>query len=194
MASTDADAKISVTPEVFAFISYDSNEIADVLRDVAARLDIANPIRLEVDETTPLGKMSARLLDGDGTVISGPASSDATLGVRDESGALEDTTRFTNVTRRRASISHGRIQLRARVRLRADYADVAPDEQLSLSENAAWDAYCAGRLDRAGFEPNKQRFRYNFRNRFGFSDAVDAIFDELWDADDLGWDDLPRAS
>lgn len=192
MSTTDADAKISVLPEVFSFINFDADEIAAVVRDVAGRLGIANPIRVEVDESTPLAKMSARLVDDDGNVITGPASSDALIDIRVESGALENTQRLTNFGAERAAVSLGRVLLRARDRLRADFADVPADEELSLAENAAWDAYNAGRLARAGIPVNQQRFRYNFRNRFGFSDEVDATFDQLWLADDLGWNDLPH--
>ena len=34
MSTTDSDAKISVVPEVFSFINFDSGEIADVVRAI----------------------------------------------------------------------------------------------------------------------------------------------------------------
>lgn len=190
--TTDAAAKIAVTPEVFSLVDYDPSEIADVLRDVAERLNVANRIRLAVDESTPLAKMSAMLLDEHGDHVVGPASSDAVISIRAQSGALENTKQLTTFSPDRAAQSLGRMLLRARDRMRADFADTPSDPELSLSENAAWDAYCAGRLERAGVAVNQQRFRYNFRNRFGFTDEVDATFDQLWAADDLGWVDLPR--
>ena len=49
-----------------------------------------------------------------------------------------------------------------------------------------------GRLERLGVETNQQRWRYNYRNRFGFHDGVDAAFDALWAADDLGLVGRPR--
>ena len=49
----------------------------------------------------------------------------------------------------------------------------------------------ADALMRLGLDPIQQRYRYDFRNRFGFSDEVDCVFDQLWSADDLGWHDLP---
>lgn len=189
-ADASPTTKISVTPEVFSFVSYDAGEIAAVVRDLSERLGIANPIVVAVDETTPLSKMSAMLLDGE------PAtqrpSSDTTISIRVQSGALEDTRRFTTFSASNAALSLGRMLLRARDRLRDDFVDAPADSDLSLAENAAWDAYCAGRLERVGLAPNQQRFRYNFRNRFGFHDDVDTTFDRLWAADDLGWHDLPR--
>lgn len=192
MTTTNSDAKVSVTPEVFSFIDYDAREIAEVVKRVAERLGISNPIRLAVDESTPLAKMSASFVDDDGAPITDAPSSDSIIGVHVESGALEDRKRLTTFSADSAELSLGQVLLRARDRLRPDFAEVPPDEQLSLAQNAAWDAYCAGRMERAGFAPNEQRFRYNFRNRFGFTDDVDATFDRVWRSDDLAWSDLPH--
>jgi hypothetical protein len=41
-----------------------------------------------------------------------------------------------------------------------------------------------------GVKLNKQRWLYNYRNRFGFSDDCDAAFERLWSADDLSWTEL----
>ena len=117
-------------------------------------------------------------------------SSDALITIHVESGALEDTKHFTNFNRHHAEISLGRMLLRASDRLRADFVDAPDDEALSLQDEAAWNTYVNGRLERLGVASNRQRWRYNFRNRFGFSDDVDARFDTLWNADDLGWSDL----
>ncbi len=173
--------KVSVAPEQFTFVKYDAAEIVEVVSDLAAKIGLANPIRVVVDETTPLAAMSSTI-DG--------SSSDALITIHVESGALEDTKNFTNFNRHHAEISLGRMLLRAHDRLRPDF-DAAPDDDaLSLQEEAAWNTYVNGRLERLGVESNRQRWRYNFRNRFGFSDAADARFDELWNATDLSWSDL----
>lgn len=182
-----ATAKVTVEPEVFSLISYDAGEIAEVARDVVARLGIPNPVHVTVDESTPLAKMWATL-DGD------PSSSDTPIRVTVESGALEDSRRFTNFSATRAALSLAQILVKATDRMRPDFADAPADDELTLRQRAAWDAYCAGRVARAGYRPNQQRFRYNYRNRFGFTDATDAEFDRLWAADDLGWHDLPAAA
>ena len=172
---------MSVAPEQFTFVKYDAAEIADVVTDLATRIGLANPIRVVVDETTPLAAMSSTI---DGT------SSDAPIVIHVESGALEDTKNFTHFNRHHAEISLGRMLLRAHDRLRSDFADAPDDEALSLKDEASWNTYVNGRLARLGVESNQQRWRYNFRNRFGFDDAVDARFDELWNATDLSWSDL----
>jgi hypothetical protein len=177
-------AKVTVTPEEFKLIKYDSAEIAMVVASLAERLGVANPIHVIVDETTPLALMSAEL---DGT------SSDATITIRAESGALEDTKHFTHFNVNHTEISIGRMLLRAHDRLRPDFADAPPDQALTLQQEAAWNTYVNGRLSRLGVDTNKQRWRYNHRNRFGFSDVVDADFEALWSADDLGWSDVTAA-
>jgi hypothetical protein len=181
-ASTAAStAKVTVSPEEFIFTKFDANEIAAVVAELAERLGIANPISVAVDETTPLAKVYEE--------IDAP-SSDATITLHAQSGALEDRQHPMSFSATGAREALGRILLRARDRMRADFADAPADLDLSLTENAAWDTYCAGRLARMGVEVNQQRWRYNHRNRFGFSDRVDAGFDRLWSADDLGWSDI----
>ena len=183
--STRTDGKVSVSPAEFTLIKYDSEEIAGVVAGMAELLAVSNPVHLVIDETTQLSKMSAEV---------GDRSSDATITIRVESGGLENTQRFTHFSEAAARQSIGRMLLRARDRMRDEYADVPGDLDLSLEQNAAWDAYCAGRLARVGLPINQQRFRYDYRNRFGFSDETDARFDEIWTAtDDLGWSELTAA-
>lgn len=182
--STVASPQVTVTPEQFSLVAYDATEIADLVRDLAGRIGVANPIAVEVDERTPLSKMSA-WIDG--------ASSDATVHLRFESGALENTRALTTFGTPRASLSIGRMLLRAADRLSGRFDDAPEDLDLENPQNAAWDAYCGGRLQRLGLEPVEQQFRYDFRNRFGFGDDVDAAFDRLWAAEDLSWSDLPDA-
>jgi hypothetical protein len=171
-------AKITVSPEEFTFVNFDAAEIATIVAELAAELEIANPINVIVNETTPLGKVFEEV---DGT------SSDALITLHAESGALEETKRPMSFNKDRAREAFGRILLRAHDRMQPGFADAPPDLELTLAQNAAWDTYCVGRLDRMGIAPNKQRWRYNHRNRFGFGDSVDVAFDALWNADDLSW-------
>lgn len=181
VTTAGTSAKITVEPDHFTFVHYEPDRIVDVVSELAGLLGVGNPVHVIVDETTPAAKVSAEV---DGT------SSDAQITIRVESGALDDFQRLTHFGADNARQSLGRMLLRARDRMRPDFADTPADLDLSNAENAAWDAYCVGRLTRAGIDTNQQRWRYNYRNRFGFSDAVDAEFDRLWAADDLGWDDL----
>ena len=83
----------------------------------------------------------------------------------------------------------GRCPLRARDRLDGTFGEAPPDEQLSLAHVLAWETYCVGRLQRYGLTVHEPRWRYNFRNRHGFTDDGDAAFDRLWTAEHLTWHD-----
>ncbi len=181
VTATHSTAKVTVSPEEFAFVKYDATEIATIVAELAEQLGIANPIRVVVDETTPLAKVYEEI---------DAASSDATITLHAESGALEDRKHPMSFSPTGARESLGRILLRAHDRMRTDFADAPGDLDLTLEQNAAWDTYCAGRLARMGVETNQQRWRYNHRNRFGFNDDVDEMFDRLWSSDDLGWADV----
>ena len=178
-------AKVTVSPAEFTFVAFDAADIAAIVADLAARLEIANPIHVAVNETTPLGKVYEHI-DG--------VSSDATITLHAESGALEDRKHPMSFSANDARESLGRILLRARDRMRADFADTPADRELTVQQQAAWDTYCVGRLSRMGVTTNQQRWRYNHRNRFGFSDRIDTDFERLWTADDLGWSDLASLS
>lgn len=171
---------VTVTPAEFRNVRFDAAELAALVTELAAEFGVSGPIHLVVDERTPLAKLSARREDG-------------TLVIRAESGALENTKQLQTFGRERAAESLGRMLLRASDRQRDDFADAPPDLELSLAENAAWDAYCAGRLARRGYPVVQQRWRYNYRNRFGFADHVDAAFEQLWAAADLGWAEVVAA-
>jgi hypothetical protein len=173
--------KVTVSPAEFTFVKYEATAIAEIVAELAALLEISNPIQVVVDETTPLAKLSEEL-EG--------MSSDATITLRAESGALEDRKHAMSFSADSARESFGRILLRAHDRLRTDFGDVPADVDLTLEDNAAWDTYCAGRLARLGVKTNQQRWRYNHRNRYGFADGVDAAFDALWNADELIWSEV----
>jgi hypothetical protein len=179
--STLVAGQVSVTPAEFAQVTFDAAEIAELVTALAGQLGVSNTIQLVVDETTPLAKITCSIE---------AASSDATIVIDAQSGAIENTKQLTTLGVSQLNTSVGRMLLRARDRMRSDFADTPADDDLSLAETAVWDTYCAARLAHVGNEINTQRWRYNHRNRLGFSDAADADFDRLWAADDLGWADV----
>ncbi len=183
--SSAAAAKVTISPEEFTFVRFDAAEIIAIVADLAAQLGIANPIRVVVDETTPLAKVSEEVDGG---------SSDALITLRAESGALEDRRHPMSFSADNARESFGRTLLRAHDRLRPDFGNAPADLDLTVADNAAWDAYCVGRLARMGVPVNEQRWRYNYRNRYGFNDHVDTDFDRLWSADDLAWADIASSA
>ena len=186
MSGTLVKGKVTVAPAQFVQVKYDAAEIAALVANLAEQLGVSNPIELQIDETTPLAKIVSEL----DAVSSDAMSSDAVIRIAAQSGALENTKVLTTLGPVQTRVAVGRMLLRARDRMRDDFADAPADNDLTREENAAWDTYCAGRLLRAGCEIHEQRWRYNHRNRFGFSDAIDTDFNRLWAADDLAWASL----
>jgi hypothetical protein len=172
---------VTVTPQTFNFVAYDAALIERVTDELLASLGLTDrDVEIEVDETTPLSRTRVEI----GDVIS----------IRAESGAFEDTRRPRQQSEVATATSIGRVLLRVRDRLSGGFGEAPPDDQLSLAQVAAWETYCVGRLCRLGIAVNEQRWRYNFRNRHGFTDDADAAFNRLWSSDGLTWGELEAIS
>jgi phenylpyruvate tautomerase PptA (4-oxalocrotonate tautomerase family) len=172
---------VTVIPEAFKFVSFDAALIARITEGLASALGLADQaIRVEVDETTPLARV---------TIDYGSAD-DPTVVIRAESGAFEDTRRPREQSENATAHSIGRALLRVRDRLAGGFGEAPPDDALTLAQTAAWETYNVGRLERFGVPVNQQRWRYNFRNRHGFTDRADEAFDRLWASDGLTWGEL----
>jgi hypothetical protein len=168
---------VTVTPQTFSFVAYDAALIQRVAEDLVASIGLTDrDLSIEVDETTPLARMRVEIGDP--------------IEIRAESGAFEDTKRPRQQSEVATATSLGRVLLRVRDRLSGGFGEAPPDDQLSLAQVAAWETYSVGRLARLGIEVNEQRWRYNFRNRHGFTDEVDKAFDRLWSSDGLTWGEL----
>jgi len=164
---------VTVTPAEFTMVFYDAGRIAAVADEVLGLLGLTDDVLIEVDERTPVARVT--VTDGSPLVIHA------------ESGAFEDTRKPRAMSETTVQLALGRVLLRLRDRRSGGFAEAPADDQLSLAQVAAWDTYVLGRLDRLGLAMHEQRWRYNFRNRHGFSDAADAGFDDLWRADGLTW-------
>lgn len=171
---------MTVEPEQFRFVSYDSELIRTTAESLVSALGIDRPVHVCVDETTPLGRMRAEIGD--------------TITLTIESGAFEDSKRPRQQSGAATKVNLGRILLRVGDRLHGGFADAPADDELSLPLMAAWETYTAGRLARMGLRVNKQRWLYNFRNRHGFTDMADEAFAELWAAERIDWGRLQTLS
>ena len=168
---------VTVTPQTFNFVAYDAALIQRVAEELLASLGMSDrDVDIEVDETTPLAR--TRVVLGD------------TIAIRAESGAFEDTKRPRQQSDVATATSLGRVLLRVRDRLTGGFGEAPPDDELTLAQVAAWETYSVGRLSRLGIEVNEQRWRYNFRNRHGFTDEADQAFNRLWSSDGLTWGEL----
>lgn len=168
---------VTVTPQEFKFVAYNADLIQRVAEELLASLGLADrDLVIEVDETTPLARTRVEIGDA--------------LSIRVESGAFEDTKRPRQQSEVATATSLGRLLLRVKDRLDGGFGEAPPDDELTLAQVAAWETYSVGRLSRLGIDVNKQRWRYNFRNRHGFTDTADEAFNRLWSSDALTWGEL----
>lgn len=172
--------RVTVTPEAFTYVQFDAARIAAVVERLLDDIGLDGPVRVEVDEASPLGR--ARVVSFDPLVVTV------------EGGALEDPRHFRQLSDASTADILGRLLFRVRDRFDPAFGDPPPDDALALPHATAWDAYCVGRLARLGYRSQRQRRLYHFRNRHGFTDAADTAFARLWDGEGLTWADVVAAS
>lgn len=165
---------VTIEPSSFTMVDFDAEVIADLVKELAGSVGLDDhDIHIEVDETTPLARHQLVSIDP--------------IHVRVESGALEDPKRIRQLSLLVATDVLGRHLLRARDRLDDGFGDPPDDDELSKAHRVAWEVHAVGQLDRAGHPTNQQRWRYTFRNRHGFTDAADEVFDVLWSGGADSW-------
>jgi hypothetical protein len=174
-------ADVRVTPETFHFVNFDGARIVELTSTLADRIGLAadTVIEIDIDESTPATRVRTESIDP--------------IRIQVEGGALEDPTVPRTLSERLAADVLGRVLLRVADRRTPGFADAPADAELSLQQQTAWDSYCMGRLERLGYDVRKPRRQYHFRNRHGFSDVADRVFERLWAAEGLTWADLEAA-
>jgi hypothetical protein len=171
---------VSVTPTTFSFVEFDADLIRRIGDGLVEVLGLDRPVHVEVDETTPLGRVRTEIGD--------------TITVHVESGAFEDSRKPREQSDVATTANLGRALLRARDRISGGFGEAPADDDLNLRQIAAWETYCVGRLSRMGVPVNQQRWKYNFRNRHGFTDVADTAFERIWASDGLTWGELETIS
>jgi hypothetical protein len=173
---------VEVQPEEFTMVFFEPAELRGLVEQLVAEVGLPPDltIRLEVDESTPLG--NARVTSLDPVVISV------------ESGALEDAKAPRKLDPVGSADVLGRLLFEIRDRLDPAFGEPPPSAELTLPQSSAWQAYCVGRVGRLGHRVQRQRRLYHFRNRHGFTDAADTAFDRLWTGVDLTWADISELS
>ena len=171
-------ANVTVRPAEFHYVAYEAERIREIASMVAdgAGFGQHDEILIEVDERTFFGR--SRVLSQD------------PLHIQFESGAFEDAKRPRHLSEAGTTESLGVVLHRALDRRRPEFSDAPSDEDLSLAQRVAWDAWASGRCAKQGWEVSKPRRHYHFRARHGFSDQADAAFEKLWTADSLSWAEL----
>lgn len=175
-------SRVTLDPPTFTLVDFDPAELTALVEGLLDQIGLDRPVRVEVDETTPLGHAEVKSVDP------------IVLAV--ESGALESSHKIRQLSPKGAVNVLGIMLLRTRDRLDPAFGEVPADDALPLPVDTAWDVYASGRLVRLGHAnyDERQRRLYQFRTRHGFTDAADASFEALWDGDGLSWADIERLS
>src|SRR5688572_6202951 len=173
---------VEVRPTEFSMVFFDADEIQGIVEQLVAEIGLPEDlsVTVDIDETTPMGR--ARVESVDPVVITA------------ESGALEDVKAPRRMSEAGTLDVLGKLLFSVRDRLDPAFGEPPATDDLTLQESVAWEVYCVGRLGRLGHPVQRQRRLYQFRNRHGFTDASDAAFDRLWNAEQLTWDDITRVS
>ena len=173
---------VEIRPTEFSMVFFDAGEIQGIVEKLVAEIGLPNDlsVTLDIDETTPMGR--ARVASVDTVLITA------------ESGALEDVKAPRRLSEVGTLDVIGKLLFSVRDRLDPGFGEPPADDDLTLQESVAWEVYCVGRLGRLGHPVQRQRRLYQFRNRHGFTDAADAAFARLWEADDLTWADIKATS
>ncbi len=167
---------VTVTPEQFTLVFFEADRIRERAAEIAAEVGLVADIHIEVDESSPVGRVRVRSVEP--------------IEIWAQGGAFEEPKRPRHLSERNLVEALGRLLFRVKDRQDPGFAEAPPDEELSLQQQNIWDTYALGRLARAGFEVAKPRWLYHFRTRQGFTDVSDAAFARLWAADGLTWADL----
>ena len=181
-------AKVTVTPETFTMVFFDAERIRQVTEETADAVGLPSgfAVQVDIDEVSPLGRAVVE------SVVA-PNGGAGSMTLKIEGGAFENAKQPRQLSEQAVVDSLARIFFRIKDRIDPAFGNPPADEELDLPHQSAWDAYAVGRAERVGLAAQKARRLYHFRNRHGFSDVADAVFERLWNGDGLTWADIDQA-
>jgi len=176
---------VTVRPDPFILVLFDTAVVRGIVDDVAAQIGFPPgvDIDLTVDEALPhpiLGTNSDVVEEG-GRKIAKLYASGGNFESRDKSRAFSELHARAEITL---------MLLRAKDRVDGGFESAPPDQELTLAERQAWDCYAWGRIARLGHNVHHQKRLYDFRMQHGFTDAADAAFERLYNAESITWDGI----
>jgi hypothetical protein len=143
-------AVVTVTPDEWQFVAFDSGRIAAVAEKLLGEIGLDVDLKVEVDETTPMGRVSTSSLQP--------------LVIAVESGAFEDPKRPRQLSEQAVADVLGRLLHRCADRIDPAFGDPPPDVALTCSSRRRGtptpSVAAPARLPRAAPAP-----LYHFRNR-----------------------------
>ncbi len=174
---------ITVEPRSYTKVAFDPDQIALwAQRSLENVAELPNDLLVDVKVDEEAATNRVRILSVDPVMLAV------------DSGALEDYKVPRSMGELESLITFTRLFLELADRLSVPFGGPALDAELSLAHRMAWDVYLFGRVARHGLRIHQPRYRYNFRNRHGFSDHADQVFDALWAADGLTWSQIVEQS
>lgn len=174
---------IVVRPTSYTKVAFDAEQIATLAqRSLESVAELPDDLEVFVD----IGENQATNL------VRVESLSPVTLAV--DGGAIEHYKAPRTLGELESRITFTRLLLEVADRLSTSFAAPPVGDDLTHAHRMAWDVNLFGRTSRHGLRIHRPRYRYNFRNRHGFSDQADRIFDQLWAADDLTWSQIVELS
>jgi hypothetical protein len=172
-------SRVTVSPDPFTLIEYDAHEIAAIVEDLAALLEVPSDIEIDVvvDE-----ELFAPLVGHTSD------AQDRRISIWISGGNFEDNRRPRHFSAEQARRDLLIALLRGTDRLGEGFAAAPPDGELSRGERAAWDVFAVGRAGRHGEKVRHQASLYEFRLQHGFTDVADAAFERLWNSPRMTWE------
>ena len=174
---------VTVAPATFGMVRFDGDRIAELAADTATRVGLADDMELHIDVEEASMLQRVEVVEAAGRRVV----------VRVQGGAFEDRKRSRHLSDEAVRAALARVLYRVADRIDPAFGRAPADADLDLQQLTAWDAYSMGRAERARLADQRGRRRYHFRNRHGFNDVADAVFERLWTASGLTWADLERA-
>jgi len=174
---------ITVSPREYTQVEYDADRIAQLAAEALAGIG-------DIDDDTPL---ELRIAEDEATSLIRVESLDPIVLALD-GGAIEDYRDPRRLGDLETRIAVTRLLLEVVDRRDPGFGAPDLDAEADQAHRQAWDVNLYGRVGRRGLRLHKPRFLYNFRNRHGFTDHADRVFEQLWSADDLTWAAITKLS
>lgn len=174
---------ITIRPDVFTKVEYMADRLAALAQEALEGVPgLPNDldVTVEVDEDAATTRFAIVSL--------------APVAFHVDGGSVEDLRDPRRMGELATKITFSRIFLELFDRRSALFGAPPLDASVTQAHQVAWDANLYGRTAQLGLRLHKPRFRYDFRNRHGFSDHGDHVFDELWSAGEISWTRIVQLS
>ena len=167
---------ITIWPPTFTKVEYEASQLAELVRSALALVPALPPdldIEVRVDEEQATTRAAVVSMEP--------------LVFAADSGALENLKDPRRCGELESTVTFVRLFLEVVDRHSESFGAPELGKPMTHAHKISWEVNLFGRASRLGLRLHSPRFRYDFRNRHGFSDNADRIFDVLWASDDLSF-------